>query len=90
MKFTDLYYLQVVLRYLVFTVFLIGNVNSFPYGVPNRPYVCQEMFPIGHGSNAQFSDPPFEINLSQNIYSEGQEEFRGNFDYCFINYDYLM
>ena len=71
------FWFQVVFWNLIVIIPLLGHVSCLPYGAPNRPYVCQEMFPVGHGTDAQFSDPPFEITVLPNIYSQGQEEFRG-------------
>ncbi|KAK3577480.1 hypothetical protein CHS0354_026427 [Potamilus streckersoni] len=54
---------------LVFLFASLEMTTSFPSGPPNTTVVCKEMFPVGHGVDAQMSNPPYKIFLSQNIYT---------------------
>ena len=67
---------QAVLVFLICAAFLFGAVVTFPNGPPNTEYICQEMFPVGHQANAQFTKPPYEILLSNNMYTPF-EKIRG-------------
>jgi hypothetical protein len=46
---------------------------SYHYGPPATEHVCKNMFPEGHHLDAQTSEPPFEIDLSQNVYTPWEE-----------------
>ncbi|KAL3868654.1 hypothetical protein ACJMK2_041433 [Sinanodonta woodiana] len=51
----------------------IEVTTSFHSGPPNTTIVCKEMFPVGHGVDAQMSSPPYKIFLSQNIYTPSEK-----------------
>ncbi|XP_053393917.1 putative ferric-chelate reductase 1 [Mercenaria mercenaria] len=47
--------------------------TCYHYGPPATEHVCRNMFPEGHHVDAQTSEPPFEIDLSQNVYTPWEE-----------------
>lgn len=48
--------------------------HGYHYGPPPTEHVCREMFPEGHHVDAQPGEnPPFEIDLSQNVYTPWEE-----------------
>ena len=61
---------------LFWALAFLDMVSAFPSGPPNTRVVCQEMFPFGHGVDAQSSPPPYRIDISQNIYT-ANEKIRG-------------
>ena len=69
MKITKTVLLAVAIQYL-------HVVTGFPTGPPRTDFVCKDMFPVGHGYDAQFTEPPYSIKLSQNVYTPW-EELRG-------------
>lgn len=47
--------------------------TCFHYGPPATTHVCKNMFPEGHHVDSQTTEPPFEIMLSQNVYTSWEE-----------------
>ena len=65
--------------YYFFAIFCVQwyACTCYHYGPPATEHVCTNMFPEGHHLDAQTSDPPFEIDLSQNVYTPW-DEVQGN------------
>ena len=58
-----------MVRLLTLLLTLLCPVGAYPKGPPLS--ACTEMFPVGHGKDAQQSAPPYRLYLSSTTFTLG-------------------
>ena len=58
---------------LVFLIIEIAKAHKKGPPVDSTPNLCMDMFPTGHGAQAQTSTSPYKIITSNKCYKKGQK-----------------